>query len=124
MGIPSAGGIDVTIGRGEFGRGFYSQTSSSNAQRKGFSGYGAQAATLRLEIDDPSYYSLNLLRLSLNQAQMLNAGLTVKTSKTYGTADDAIVGPLVNQHRIEQQKYQTPKAETLLNGLKTIRSII
>ena len=46
------------------------------------------------------------------------------TQGTYTTADDAIVGPLVHQPRIEQQKFQTANAQTLLNGPFTQRVVI
>lgn len=38
-------------------------------------------------------------------------------------AHDVIVGPLVNQHRIEQQKFQTVIAQNLLNGTLTQRIV-
>jgi hypothetical protein len=124
-GTPVAGGtIDVTKGRGEFGRGFYTQGSSGNAARRGQAIYGNNSAVLILSIDDQEYYALNLRRLTLNMAQMLNAQLrATKAQHTYASVHDAIVGPLVYQPRIEQQKFQTAKAQTLLNGLLTQRTV-
>src|SRR5437016_6132420 len=113
----AVGTIDVTQGRGEFGRGFYTQTSSSNAHRRGYSRYGNNGAVLVLVIDDQSYHSLHFRRLSLNAAQMLDAKLRASgQSHTFTTSHDVIVGPLVNQPRIIQQKFQTITAENLLNG--------
>ena len=124
-GPPLAGGtIDVTLGRGEFGRGFYTQRSSGNAARRGQTLYGNNSAVLILTIGDHEYHAMNLRRLTLNMAQMLNARLRAhNTQHTYTTMHDAIVGPLVHQPRIEQQKFQTAKAQTLLNGLLTQRAV-
>ena len=108
------GTIDVTRGRGEFGRGFYTQDLL----------YGNNAALLVLTIDDQAYHALHFLRLSLNQAQMLNTRLRSSRSQhTYTTIHDLIVGPLVQQPRIEQQKFQTANAQTLLNNSLTQRAV-
>jgi len=125
-GTPAAGGtIDVRLGRGEFGRGFYAQDSSSNAARRGQTLYGNNSATLVLRIDDPAYHALNVRRLTLNMAQILNARLRASNRKhTYTTSHDAMVGPLVCQPRIEQQKFQSANADALLNGPLTQRTVI
>ncbi|SRR6266446_2615017 len=123
-GSPAAGTIDVTRGRGEFGRGFYAQGSSGNAARRGQTLYGNNSAVLVLTIDNTAYHALNLRRLTLNMAQMLNAQLRASnTQHRYTTAHDAIVGPLVYQPRIEQQKFQSVNARKLLNGPLTQRTV-
>jgi hypothetical protein len=123
-GAPGAGTIDITLGRGEFGRGFYSQDSISNASRRAQTLYGNNSAVLILDIDDHQYHALNVRRLTLNRAQMLNATLRANnTQHVYTTVHDAIVGPLVYQPRIEQQKFQTVHAQTLLNGPSTQRTV-
>jgi hypothetical protein len=124
-GTPVAGGtIDVKKGRGEFGRGFYSQDSSGNAARRGQTLHGNNSAVLILTVDDHEYHALNLRRLTLNMAQMLNAHLRAHSMQhTYTTAHDAIVGPLVHQPKIEQQKFQTDIGQTMLNGPLTQRTV-
>lgn len=123
-GTSISGTIDVTRGRGEFGRGFYTQDSSGNAARRGQTLYGNNSAVLVLTISDQAYHALNLRRLSLNMAQMLNARLrTSNAQHTYTTMHDAIVGPLVHRPRIEQQKFQTVNAQNLLNGPATQRTV-
>lgn len=47
-GTPVSGTVDVTRGRGEFGRGFYTQDSSGNAARRGQALYGNNSAVLIL----------------------------------------------------------------------------
>ena len=121
----AVGTIDVTLGRGEFGRGFYSQTSSSNAHRRGYARYGGNGAVLVLRISDSRYYALQFKRLSLHAAQLLAAKLRANgETHTYTTGEDVIVGPLVNQPKIMQQKYQTFLAQDLLNGPETQRTVI
>ena len=123
-GTAAAGTIDVTRGRGEFGRGFYTQRSSGNAARRAHTLYGRNAAVLVLAIDDHAYHSLNFRRLTLNMAQMLNGRLRANNLQhTYVTPHDAIVGPLVYQPRIEQQKFQSENAQALLNGPLTQRTV-
>jgi len=125
-GTPAAGTIDVTRGRGEFGRGFYTQRSSGNAYRRGQSLYGSNnSAMLELAIDDSSYLALNFQTLTLNMAQMLDVQLrNNQTQGTYITNHDVIVGPLVGQPKIEQQKFQSANAQALLNGVLTQRYVI
>src|SRR5260370_1277806 len=53
-GNPAAGTIDVTRGRGEFGRGFYTQDSSGNAARRGQYLFGCHRDTAR---DGRRYHS-------------------------------------------------------------------
>ncbi len=124
-GDATTGAIDVTMGRGEFGRGFYTQTSSGNAYRRAQSLHGsANSAMLTLEIDDVAFHTLDLQHLTLNMAQKLDASLRQNhTQGSYTTSHDAIIGPLVGQPKIEQQKFQTGTAQTLLNGADTIRSV-
>lgn len=125
-GTPVAGGtINVMRGRGEFGRGFYTQSSSGNAYRRSQSLYGSNhSALLVLDIDDVAYHGLSFDRLTVNRAQMLNATLrNSHTQGVYTTNHDVIVGPLVNQTSREQQKFQSANAQALLNGTRTQRTI-
>jgi hypothetical protein len=122
-GTAAAGTIDVTRGEGEFGRGFYSQSSSGNAARRGQSIYGNHHAVLVLTIDNQACHALRFKRLKLNMAQRLNAKLAGNARKIYTTVHDVMVGPLVDEPRIEQQKFQTAKAQTLLNGPLTQRTV-
>lgn len=124
-GTAALGTIDVSIGRGEFGQGFYTQSSSGNAYRRAQSLYGSnESSILIFDIDDVAYYALNLQHLSLNMAQMLNASVrNNNTQGVYTTQHDAIVGPLVYQPQIEQQKFQSVDAQALLNGVQTQRTV-
>ena len=127
VGPPATGGtIDVTHGRGEFGQGFDTQSSSGNAYRRGQSLYGSNSsAMLVLDIEDVAYHGLSFQRLTLTRARRLDARLrTDNTQGSYTTSRDVIVGPLVGEPRIEQQKFQTEEAENLLNGMQTQRTVV
>lgn len=113
----------MTRGGGEFGCGFYTQESLSNALRRAYALYGAEAAVLSLVIDDQNYHRLKFKRLTIQQAQRLNARLKGIARNTYVTRHDAIIGPLVYQPRIMQQKFQTANAQNLLNGPYTRRTV-
>src|SRR5437879_1257718 len=113
-GAPAAGGaINVKIGRGEFGRGFYTQSSSGNAYRRGQALYGSNnSAMLVLDIDNIAYHGLIVQYLTLTMAQKLNAMLRNNNAQgTYATNHDVIVGPLVGQPKTEQQKFQSANAQ-------------
>jgi hypothetical protein len=122
-GSAAMGTIDVARGGGEFGRGFYTQTSLSNAFRRGYALYGSNAAVLIVSIDGTRYHRLRFRRLTLKQARRLNASLHGNARKTYATQHDVIVGPLVFQPNIDQQKFQTVNAQNLLNGPHSQRSV-
>lgn len=121
--IGQPGSVDVTRGGGEFGRGFYTQVSLSNALRRGYALYGVDAVVLVLDVDDQQYHRLRFKRLNLQQAQRLNSRLKGKARGTYVTRHDAIVGPLVFQPKVMQQKFQSTNAENLLNGPFTQRTL-
>jgi hypothetical protein len=121
---PNPGTIDVTRGRGEFGLGFYTQDSIANALRRGQLLYGNNAAILVVAIDSHAYHALDFKRLTLKKAKQLDAKLTATgTRHTYTTAHDVMVGPLVGQPSIMQQKFQTANAQALLNGPQTQRTV-
>ena len=124
-GTAGFGTIDVTRGRGEFGRGFYAQDSISGAFRRGQLLYGNNAAILVLTLNNHAYHALTFRRLTLQSVQRLDAILTGNNTRhSYATADDVIVGPLVGNARIVQQKFQSMTAQALLNGLQTLRTVL
>lgn len=122
-GTVNAGTIDVTLGGGAFGQGFYTQDSLSNALRRGYGVYGGNAAVLIVSVDTTRYHSLRFRRLTLKQARRLNATLHGNARRTYMTRHDVIVGPLAYQPNVDQQKFQTMNAQSLLNGPHTHRAV-
>ncbi|MGH7193217.1 MAG: hypothetical protein ACREJM_06735, partial [Candidatus Saccharimonadales bacterium] len=84
---------------------------------------GAEAAVLSLAVDDDNYHRLKFKRLTIQQVQRLNARLKGRARNTYATRHDAMIGPLVYQPKVMQQKSQTANAQNLLNGPFTRRSV-
>jgi hypothetical protein len=120
------GAIDVSLGGGEFGRGFYTQSSAANALTwVQHLPAVQQACVLALDIDDPGYAALTKLALNLAQARRLTRHLRAAgTTRTYQSGRDVTVGPLNGSNYIEQQKFESASAQGLLNGPQTKRSIL
>lgn len=119
------GTINVLVGGGEFGRGFYTQSSVGNAMRWASGRSPNQAAVLRLAIDDGDYNLLHRITLSLPQAVALTAALRKNgTEQTWTRNCDVLIGPLNGNTRIEQQKFESIGSQTLLNGANTTRTVL
>jgi hypothetical protein len=121
------GTIDVTIGSGEFGQGFYTQDSSANALtwvQHRFPA-GQFPCLLDLNIDEQAFASLAARVLTLRQAVRLTQRIRAAgTTGTYAEGVDLVVGPLNGSNWIEQQKFESPASQALLNGPQTQRTVI
>jgi hypothetical protein len=118
------GNISVALGRGEFGQGFYTQSSSGNAMRWAA---GRSPNPAVLVIDIPAQDSVNLYRviLSLKAARSLNRRLRNRNeTASYRRGCDVTEGPLVSNPQIQQYKFESKAAENLLNGPVTTRTVI
>ena len=116
--------ISVSVGAGEFGRGFYAQSSIGNAMRWA-AGRSPNPAVLIINIPTHEYANLNVVLLSLKAARSLNRRLRNRNQiGTYLRGCDAIEGPLVSQPQIHQYKFESTTAESLLNGSATTRTVI
>lgn len=122
----SPGSIVVTRGSGEFGRGFYTQNSKSNALTWAQNRFPGQApCLLEIDIDDQAYSGLQTRVLNHKQAARLTQRLRNQgTLATHVEGVDVVVGPLTGSRWIEQQKFESLKSQTLLNGSKTQRRIV
>ena len=117
------GTIDVTRGGGEFGRGFYTQDSKANALTWVLN--CPQSCVMEVDIDDQEFAALSIRALSHKKAWRLTQRLQANHTKdTYVAGVDAIVGPLNGSRYIDQQKFESATAQTLLNGSKTQRRIV
>jgi hypothetical protein len=119
------GSIDVTRGSGEFGKGFYTQTSSSNAltwvQNK-FPA-GQRPCILQLDVADQQYNGLSKRVLEAKAAARLTRRLRNSSTVARHTEGvDVVTGPL--SQWIEQQKFESTTSQTLLNGPDTQRSVV
>jgi hypothetical protein len=127
-GIPAnLGTINVTIGRGEFGRGFYTQTGKASALTRAQNHYPAaqRPCILQLAITDQPFNALNRRTLNHGQASQLTRRLRANgTTGTYVAGRDVIIGPLNGSRHIVQQKFESQNAQNLLNGPQTQRTVI
>ncbi len=120
------GTIDVTRGSGEFGRGFYTQDSKSNALTWVQNLPAIQhPCVLELDIDNQHYAALAKRNLNRKRAMRLTARLRARgTVGTHLEGVDVVVGPLNGSNWIEQQKFESINAQTLLNGPNTQRRVV
>lgn len=119
------GTIDVARGAGEFGRGFYAQSSVSNAMRWAQGRRQAVGCVLRLQIDDAEYARLDCRILKPKQASRLTARLRArKETATYRMGCDVIVGPLKRNENNSQYKFESLRSQDLLNGPQTRREVL
>jgi hypothetical protein len=121
------GTIDVSIGSGEFGQGFYTQDSCANALTWVQHKFPAAEVPclLEVDIDDKEYANLAARIITMKQAIRLTQRLRAAgATGTHTEGVDVVVGPLNGSNWIEQQKFESQTAETLLNGHHTQRRVI
>jgi hypothetical protein len=121
------GTISVTAGGGEFGRGFYTQDSKSNALTWAQHRFPAaqQPCILELDMDDQEYGKLAARTLNQRQAARLTQRLRANgTVGTHTEGVDVVVGPLNGSNWTDQQKFESQNSQNLLNGPSTQRRVI
>ncbi len=119
------GTIDVTRGSGEFGQGFYTQTSSSNALSFVQNKFPAaqRPCVLEVNITDPQYKGLTKREFDATKARRLTTRLRRRgTTSTHIERVDVVVGPLNNW--IKQHKFESPRSQTELNSVITERRVL
>lgn len=126
-GTPTHGQVDVTRGGGEFGRGFYTQKSRANSLSWAINRFKVadRPCVLQLDVQDQSYLALNIKLVDLKAAKKLTVKLRSNgMTKTYLHGGDVVVGPLNLNAKKEQQKFESSKGQSLLNGTDTARTVI
>lgn len=122
---PTDGGIDVTRGGGEFGRGFYTQDAKSNALSFVQNKFPAREhpCLLQLDLEDAAYDSLDRRELDARSGARLTRRLrSAGTTATHLEGVDVVVGPLGRWAR--QQKFESAEAQSTLNSIDTRRTIL
>src|SRR5206468_1904517 len=107
-GTAENGTISVQVGGGEFGQGFYTQTSKSNALTwaQNHCGNPNDACILEVEIESAAFAALKRRTLDRKQARRLTQQLRKKgATRTHRLGIDVVVGPLGSSPRIKQQKF-------------------
>ncbi len=124
---PANGSIDVTLGGGEFGQGFYTQSSRSNALTwaQNHCGNPLAACILEVEVEPPAFAAMSKCLLNRKQALRLTQRLRKKgTTRTHRVGVDVAIGPLAGSRRIKQQKFESLQSQEILNGLQTQRRVV
>jgi len=121
--------IQVGVGGGEFGRGFYTQYSERKARawtRRVAARLNGPPVVLRLDIDNGAYGALIVFPLNaqrgLNLTDILDSW-HAKRSFTTGCCD-IIEGPIAGDAQKIQQKFESNNAQNLLNSNQTVRTVI
>ncbi len=123
-----SGKIDISLGGGELGRGFYSTLDLWVAKRWALSNYQSETV-LKIEISDESFDDLDSLILSKSQVQYYRKLIKkLKETRTYQFHRNIIYSPIVGDRMADknvfQLKWESKMAERLLNSDAVRRSKI
>ena len=108
--------VDVTIGGGELGRGFYMGDSIALAATWAVGKFAMTYSVLRVDIDDADYArlnieSLNLARVRTTWRQLQRNG----TTHTHIFGVDVVYGPLSTLPHASQHKFESANSAITLN---------
>ncbi|MCK0509572.1 hypothetical protein [Aromatoleum buckelii] len=113
------GKVDIRVGGGELGMGFYTGEYLWVAKSWAANRHGLNGAVVHVEIDDGNFFDLEPLLLSRLDAlkhrdEIKSAGAT----RTHTFKGNVVSSPIVGTTRVdaEQYKFESEKAESLLNG--------
>ena len=115
-----SGEIDISLGGGELGRGFYSTLNLWVAKR--WTWYKYQSKTvLKLEILDEHFFELDVRFLTDDEAIKYRKSIKyLGETRTYLFNKDIVWSPIVGDQMVgkkeEQIKWESKKAEQLLNS--------
>jgi len=121
------GRIDVSLGGGELGRGFYSGQFLHEAKTWAFHKFrGTRGNVLQLDTPDDSVEILNLDILDTRTASLRRSAIRrTSQTRTFLFNRDLIWAPIVGSERVagDQYKWEARPAQELLNGATTTRTI-
>lgn len=118
--------VDVTKGGGELGRGFYAGEHIGLASSFAWGKFGANAKVVRLELDDSEFVTLNTRTINRSQYvfKTWKSLLSRKTTMSYVFGADVICAPFATINFSYQYKFESLHSQNVLNGLKTIKTIL
>jgi len=120
VGPPS--NIDVTIGGGELGRGFYLGENISLAKAIAVGKYGqANAAVIKFETDDSEYVQLNVRNIHRRRAvyQLWQSLIKRNLENTHLFNVDVVCAPFATIDFSYQYKFESSPAQKVLNNNST-----
>lgn len=119
--VGSPNKIDVSLGRGELGQGFYTGTSIALAAIWAQIKYKNNGAVIKFEIDESEFVKLNghVIKKRRGLKKLWNTLKNQKKTLTYKFGFDYIISPFATIVETGSQlKYESKKAENVLNNSK------
>jgi hypothetical protein len=115
----ASGSIDVAVGAGELGQGFYTGALFYEAKRWAIHKHS-------IEIDEPDFFSLDVLSLSAQQATAQRNNIRLAgTTQTHVFLHDVVWSSIIGDGTVrgDQHKWESSKSGRFLNGSKAKRSV-
>lgn len=123
----AAGRINVTLGGGELGRGFYTGEFLHEARAWAFhTNVEGNARVVALEIDDADFFAADPLSLTASQAMAYRNNIrSAGVTRTYLFDRNVVWSEIVGSERVkgDQYKWESSTAETLINGPNVTRTV-
>ncbi|MEO1485402.1 MAG: hypothetical protein AAFU57_06630 [Bacteroidota bacterium] len=119
--VGSPNNVDVTLGKGELGQGFYTGTSIALAAIWAQSRHEGNSAVIKFEISESDFIQLNghLIKKRNKLKKIWNDLIERGTTVTHKFGYDYVVSPFATvQETGSQLKFESKKAEKTLNNSK------
>jgi len=119
--VGSPNQVDITLGRGELGQGFYTGTSIALAAIWAQSRHNGNSAVIKFEISESDFIGLNghLIKKRSILKKIWNDLIQKKTTLTHKFGYDYIISPFATVEETGSQlKFESNKAENTLNNSK------
>jgi hypothetical protein len=115
--------VNVALGGGELGRGFYLGESIALAAAWSKGKYGRVSAVIKFEIDDSAYIKLNTKVLSRRQLvfRLFQSLMRRRLTNAHLFNVDVVCAPFATMDLSYQYKFESKRAETTLNNNSTLQ---
>lgn len=118
------GQIDVTLGGGELGQGFYSGTQLWAAKAWAYNRHTRSKSVVMLAVKDNLFFKLNIIILDYRKCTVRYKRLKLTNgTRTYLFRKDVVWAPIVGKFLpyCEQLKWESGSSQLLLNSTNTLR---
>ena len=122
----SNGQVNVNLGGGELGKGFYTGDLSFEAFNWAWHQYGQDKAVVKFTIDDNDFLNLNPICPDIRETHWYRRMIRNKgETRTFLFNVNAIWAPVVGKqfYNFNQIKFESNNAENLINGTAVIKTI-
>jgi len=124
----ASGNIDVSLGGGELGRGFYTGEYLHCAKAWAFNIHGDRRQNVvRFTIDDNAYVAMNEMKIDAESAAFHRINIKRRNAtRTHVFNVDVVHSPIVGNDKIHctQYKWESAHAETSLNDPNVCAKVI